>query len=171
MRVYCSFSKKEKPFNLPPRKSQTQCGLFRFPLGIRKSANSHTIDLQDTLRIFTSRKRSCGKVMFLYLSTSHSVHGGVYPSMQLGRRVCDKRVQVGCVYKGMWQGCTPLHQRQPLNASYWNAFLLLNESWLTMGKERSACHASFKNVHPCSWKVRVIRSCAYTSVIKVQQIY
>ena len=26
--------------------------------------------------IFTARKRSCGKVMFLHLSVSHSVHGG-----------------------------------------------------------------------------------------------
>ena len=26
--------------------------------------------------IFTARKRSCGKVMFLHLSISYSVHGG-----------------------------------------------------------------------------------------------
>ena len=33
--------------------------------------------------IFTARKRSCSKVMFLHLSVSHFIHrGGVYPSMQ-----------------------------------------------------------------------------------------
>ena len=30
--------------------------------------------------IVTVRKRSCGKVMFLHLSVSHSVHGGGCPS-------------------------------------------------------------------------------------------
>ena len=30
-------------------------------------------------------QRSCGKVMFLHLSVSHSVHKGVYPSMYWGR--------------------------------------------------------------------------------------
>ena len=31
-------------------------------------------------KVVTVRKRSCGKVMFLHLSVSHSVHGGVYLS-------------------------------------------------------------------------------------------
>ena len=34
--------------------------------------------------IFTVRKRSCGKVMFLHLSVSHSVHGGVSTSVHAG---------------------------------------------------------------------------------------
>ena len=34
----------------------------------------HTLDM---MHIFTVRKRICGKVMFLHLSVSHSVHGGV----------------------------------------------------------------------------------------------
>ena len=34
--------------------------------------------------IITARKRSCRKVVFLHLSVSHSVHRGVYPSMQWG---------------------------------------------------------------------------------------
>ena len=35
------------------------------------------------MNIFTARKPSCGKVMFLHLSVSHSVHRGcVYPSTQ-----------------------------------------------------------------------------------------
>ena len=40
--------------------------------------------------IITARKRSCGKVMFLHLSLSHSVHmgGGVYPSMQWAGKGC-----------------------------------------------------------------------------------
>ena len=36
--------------------------------------------------LFTVRKRSCGKLMFLRMSVSHSVHmRGVYPSMHWGR--------------------------------------------------------------------------------------
>ena len=34
--------------------------------------------------IFTVRKRSCGKVIFLHLSVSHSVHGGCLPQCMLG---------------------------------------------------------------------------------------
>ena len=59
--------------------------------------------------IFTARKRSCGKVMFLQLPTSHSVHRlGVYPSMYPGRG-CESRhvpgqgegVDRGCVNGGV----------------------------------------------------------------------
>ena len=39
-------------------------------------------------------QRSCGKVMLLHLSVSHSVHGGVYPSMHLGR-VCVSQHVLG----------------------------------------------------------------------------
>ena len=89
----------------------------------------------------TIRKRSCGKVMLLHLSVSHSVHGrGVYPSMHWADT--------------SWQtppcGQTPRRPGLPLDrhppradtsqaetppaegycggryASYWNAFLLIS---------------------------------------------
>ena len=44
--------------------------------------HSKTFPFMD---IFTVRKRSCGKVMFLHLSVSHSGHRGVYSSMHGGR--------------------------------------------------------------------------------------
>ena len=44
--------------------------------------------------VVTARKRSCGKVMFLYLSVSHSVYGG------------------GCLPLGPG-GCTPIGQTPP----------------------------------------------------------
>ena len=45
----------------------------------------------DTIGIFTVRKRSCGKVMFLHLFVSHSIHrGGVHP---LGRHPLRRPLQ------------------------------------------------------------------------------
>ena len=49
---------------------------------LRLSTNPIISNLFYTITI---RKRSCGKVMFLHLSVSHSVHRGVYPSMHWGR--------------------------------------------------------------------------------------
>ena len=41
--------------------------------------------------------RSCGKVMFLRLSVSHSVHGGVYPSMHWGRHPLGRHSPAQCM--------------------------------------------------------------------------
>ena len=88
--------------------------------------------------VITARKRSCGKVMFLHLSVSHSVQG--------------------CILAYNWQGCTPTSeqttpppqadtpiplsrppQADPLETateaghiiSYWNEFLCLSiVSWV-----------------------------------------
>ena len=37
------------------------------------------------MNIFNRPQRNCRKIMFLHLSVSHSVHGGVYPSMLSSR--------------------------------------------------------------------------------------
>ena len=53
------------------------------------------------LTIFTARKRSCGKVMFLHLSVSHSVHrGGAVSQHEMGR------------------GCTPPRQTPSLRQTH-----------------------------------------------------
>ena len=56
--------------------------------------------LYSTDFIFTARKQSCGKVMFLHLSVSHSVHRGVYSSIQRARGVYPSMQWAG--------GCTPI---------------------------------------------------------------
>ena len=78
---------------------------------------------------------SCGKVMFLHLSVSHSVHGGVLcPSMHHrshdwgGRSLSGGGSVQGrvSVQGGSWSGrpppCTVSRGRY---ASYWNAFLFV----------------------------------------------
>ena len=75
-----------------------------------------TID-RDSVRIFTVRKRSCGKVMLLHLSVSHSVH------RRGGGSVWGGCV---CVYPSMhWADTTPLPDGHCSGryASYWNVYL------------------------------------------------
>ena len=97
--------------------------------------------------LFTVRKRSCGKVMFLHLSVSHSVHRGclpgacVYPSMHwadtpLGRHSLGRHLP----------GQTPLPGGHCSRwyASYWNAFLLIeaitrNQGVLGSNPKRFSC--------------------------------
>ena len=75
--------------------------------------------------IVTVRKRSCGKVMFLHLSVSHSVHRG------------------GCLPGGCIPACTgqtPPPGRHPhcsgRYAAYWNAFSYYAECFtLRMNRE------------------------------------
>ena len=102
--------------------------------------------------LFTVRKRSCAKVMFLHLSVSHSVHRGclpgacVYPSMHwadtpqadtpLGRHSLGRHLP----------GQTPLPGGHCSRwyASYWNAFLLIeaitrNQGVLGSNPKRFSC--------------------------------
>ena len=79
-----------------------------------------TID-RDSVRIFTVRKRSCGKVMLLHLSVSLSVH-------RRGRGLSGVCV---CVSIPACTGQTPPRQTPPppdghcsgWYASYWNVYL------------------------------------------------
>ena len=79
--------------------------------------------------LFTVRKRSCGKVMFLHLSVSHSVHkGGCLPQCMLGYTPSP-----GQTPPPAWAGTPPgRHPPPPADvhcsgryASYWNAFLFI----------------------------------------------
>ena len=72
---------------------------------------------------FTVCKRSCGKVMFLHLSVSHSVHSGVG-----GLSACwytpPRQTPLDRNRGQTPPGQTPPPPgRRPLYASYWNAFL------------------------------------------------
>ena len=82
---------------------------------------------------FYCPQRSCGKVMFLHMSVSHSVHrGGLCPSMQHRSHDQGGSLSGGVSVQG--GGLCPRGSpsgRPPLNtvtrgryASYWNAFLL-----------------------------------------------
>ena len=77
-----------------------------FPKGCANSRGSQLI---------TVRKRSCGKVMFLHLSVSHSIHGR-------GGGVClSARWDTHLLPSARWDRhgyCCRWH------ASYWNTFLL-----------------------------------------------
>ena len=57
---------------------------------------------QNYVAYITVRKRSCGKVMFLHLSVSQSVHGGCLPQCMLGNTTpCP-------VHAGIYNPC-PVH--------------------------------------------------------------
>ena len=110
MRVYCSFSKKEKPFNLPSRKSQTQWTVRLFPLSIgsnwirRQSDNRLTT---ETLYFLPPANEVCEGYVFrgVCLST-----GGTHiPSPRT-------RMSPGRYYQ--------MRSMSGRYASYWNAFLL-----------------------------------------------
>ena len=99
--------------------------------------------------VFTARKRSCGKVMFLHLSVSHSVHrgalhpGGLHPRGLLPGFVCiqgDLHPEAGSASTGslhpggsasrrVWADPPPpigyhrIRSTSGRYASYWNAFL------------------------------------------------
>ena len=95
------------------------------------------------VEIFTARKRSLGKVMFLHLSVVHSVHMGVlcmmsipvwlpFPIFLLGISVPGPMVLPGGLSPGGSLSRESLHVGRPSPlksekwyASYWNAFLYL----------------------------------------------
>ena len=79
--------------------------------------------------LVTVRKRSCGKVMFLHLSVSHSLHGGrgVSPLVHAGQTLPSRHPRADTPY-----GQIPLGRHPPADGyycgrctSYWNAFLLI----------------------------------------------
>ena len=87
--------------------------------------------------LITGRKRSCGKVVFLHLSVSHSFHGGGSASSA----VCIQGVCIrGHLHPGVvciqWGWADPplryyvIQSTSGLYASYWNAFLFLYASVL-----------------------------------------
>ena len=55
-------------------------------------------------------QHSCGKIMFLHLSVSHSVHRGVYPSMHWGRRPPGRHIPA-CTGADTPRGRHPLGRR------------------------------------------------------------
>ena len=86
-------------------------------------------------KIITVRKRSCGKVMFLHLSVSHSVHGGCISQHALGQ---TPPPQCMLIHTHPWQVHAGIHTPCPVHArkhpppggdccgryaSYWNVFL------------------------------------------------
>ena len=91
--------------------------LNTFRLHYRYHNNTSNVQVNNLLFLITALKRSCGKVMFLHLSVSHSVHSGLghvfrgtYPSMQWGRRAVylvrwGGTVCLGGIYPGV--GCLP----------------------------------------------------------------
>ena len=96
--------------------------------------------------IITFRKRSCGKVMFLHLFVSHSIHGGgggvsqhavgqTPPPVHAG--IHNPPVQCMLGYMPPPPAATAVER----HASYWNAFLL---------------NAKFKSMH--SSRMRTARS-------------
>ena len=73
---------------------------------------SHSQQYERTLNVyFTARKRSCGKVMFLHLSVSHSVYRGVPGQVSPPGQVHPPAVHAG------------IRSTSGRYASYWNAFL------------------------------------------------
>ena len=71
--------------------------------------------------LISACKQSCRKVMFLHLSVSHSVHGGVHGKGWQG--VC---MVGGHVAGGAWKGRACRRDGHGQYASYWNAFLFSN---------------------------------------------
>ena len=63
------------------------------------------------LLIVTTRKRSCGKVMFLHLSVSHSVHRGVSASVHAGIQPPWEDTPLGTTPLGRHPPCRRLLQQ------------------------------------------------------------
>ena len=76
---------------LPPPKFLGLIPKAKTKVTLRATKNVQLQELMQDLwfRIITALKRSCGKIMFLYLSVSHSVHReGCIPQYTLGQGVC-----------------------------------------------------------------------------------
>ena len=73
-----------------------------------------------TIDIFTARKRSLGKAMFLHLSVSHSVHRG---DVMMSLTVLDRTLPTAPT---PWTA--PPQSTRLRYTSYWNAFLFNNMS-------------------------------------------
>ena len=71
------------------------CHICGKNFGLRGHVKGH-LRVSVVHRIFTVRKRSCGKVMFSQACVKNSVHGGgVYPTMHLGRHRPPRPVHAG----------------------------------------------------------------------------
>ena len=90
---------------------------------------------------FYSPQSSSGKVMFLHLSVSHSVHRGVCLSQHALRQTTPwadisqhalGQTSPGQTYNSMYSGRSPLPDGHYSGwyASYWNAFLLKIKAWI-----------------------------------------
>ena len=68
------------------------------------------------VNVITVRKQSCGKVMFLHLSVSHSVHrgGAVYPSMHWSRHSLEHTPQFMLGYTPPCPVHVGIHPWRPL---------------------------------------------------------
>ena len=101
-----------------------------------------------SVTIFTVRKRSCRKVMFLRLSVILFTGGGCLPKCMLGYTP--------------WAG-TPLGRHPPAdgyccgcNASYWNAFL-----FLCVVRFREECillFSKWRDFRPIRWIRRILQN-------------
>ena len=73
--------------------------------------------------IFTARNRSCGKVMFLHLSASHSVHGGGGGGVKQGH---DFHIKINSISCTLRQYATRKIDKSISNAAYFVLFSCTN---------------------------------------------
>ena len=144
MSIYCAF--------IPVRVNRLSCQLLT-PVVLFMSWTQ--LGFYLFLSFITIRKQSCGKVMFLHLSVSHSVHRGVSASVHagihtpLGRHPPPpSRNPLGRQPPPPGQTPAPGQIPHPADghcsrryASYWNAFLFIRVfPWCTKMAKMTSWH-------------------------------
>ena len=132
-----------------------------------------SLHFKSSYTIFTVRKQSCRKVMFLHLSVSHSVHGGCITACTgqtplldrhtlLGRHPPPRPVHAG-IHTPLPNACWDTHT--PAQCMLWY-ILLPNACWDT---HTPGIHPSSQDDHCSGWYTSYWNAILYIYMFKTSQ--